>query len=136
MKYKKILTFHLINIALLVIIDNIYDWTGNFFSWDVICCIIPNLIGVFLNLALFFALKKELPKLLNSLILFCTNEIAFSLFEKRIIFFGLFKPFTPPNIIPVDEHHFIFISSCSIIAACAVMFINFNLTRKIENNPL
>jgi len=135
MRYKKIAFFHIINIVLLIIIDNIHDWWGNFYIWGLIVCIVPNFIGLLFNLFLFFDGKTNLTKFFSILILFCTNEIAFGLFEKRVIFFGLYPPVIPLGTIPVDEHHYFFISSCSIIAACAIMFISFKVSGKVETIP-
>jgi hypothetical protein len=89
----------------------------------IIGAILPNLFGIILNLSLYALIKRKVNKFLVVLILFITNEIAFSLYEKRIILFGIFPPKVSENIIPTDSIHYLLISITSIIAATLISVI-------------
>lgn len=126
MNYNKILLFTLLNILSFLLLSAIRNGGLYYFHLIVISVIIPNLFGILINLGLWSVIKNRTKKFVWVAILFLTNEIAFGIYEKRIIFFGAIKPTLPPNIIQTDQSDYVFISISSIIAATILTMFTFN----------
>ncbi len=126
MNYNKILLFTLLNILSFLLLSVARNGGLYYFHLIVISVIIPNLFGLIINLGLWTIIKNRTTKFIWFAILFLTNEIAFGIYEKRIIFFGTIKPTLPPNIIQTDQSDFVFISASSIIAAAILTMFTFN----------
>jgi hypothetical protein len=121
--------FHIINILVLLIINNIYDWQGGFNLIALPMYIVPNAIGLVLNLCIFFLIQKIITneKIRTYILLvffFIINEFSYFLYEKKIVFFGLFQTEVPSNIIQVDNNYYLFVSISALFSAIIVIYIN------------
>ncbi|HRO75065.1 MAG TPA: hypothetical protein PLP27_02820 [Crocinitomicaceae bacterium] len=123
MKTNKLITYHILNITLLVIFNNCYDWQGKYFLLGLTTVLIPNMIGIVTNFVFSFVLNRLYSnKFILYIQLFLVNELSFSLFEKRIILFGLIQPVSHSNEITPDNTSAVFISLAAIISI-VVIFI-------------
>jgi hypothetical protein len=121
-KLKSVLTFSIVNSLLLLIINNLYDWQGNYFILGFIDVVIPNFISLAMATFTVIVIKELLNKpLWLTLLLIVVNELAFAVYERRIVFFHLFDYKTPENIIPVDSNYFIIISTSGVASAIITM---------------
>jgi hypothetical protein len=109
--------------------DSFYDFSSRYFSLVLAATILPNLIGIVMNLGLWALLHKSINKFTFIPLLFLTNEIAFGIFWKSLILFGTIKPKVSPTAVHPDMTPFLFISISSIIAA--IIATSFPQTEKI-----
>lgn len=135
MKTNKFISFHILNIILLVVSNNCYDWQGKYFVLGLTTVLIPNIIGLVANLGLSFILNKFYSnKFIFYIQLFWVNELSFSLFEKRIILFGLIQPTYPPNEITPDNIPFVFISVSAIISILVIHILDRRKEARTHNS--
>ena len=121
------LLFHTVNLVLTIILNNIYDWQGRYFMLGFVAYLLPNLIGLPLNIIIIFFVYKLfkvniLKNILLPIIFFSVNEICYAIIEKEVIFFGLFRTPSLPNSIPVDNIFYILTSSSAIVSAILVFY--------------
>ncbi|OKL41094.1 hypothetical protein [Pontibacter flavimaris] len=122
LRIKPILIFIIVNSLLLLIISNLYDWQGEYFIWGSIGVIIPNLISLALGTMAVNTFKELVNKpLWLVFILVLINEVAFAIYERRIVFFDLIEYKTPKNIIAVDSNYYLIISACGLASAIVTM---------------
>ena len=137
MKTNKFITYHILNIIFLVVFNNCYDCQGKYFVLGLTTVLIPNIIGLFVNLGLSFFLNTLYSnKLILYIQLVLVNELSFSLFERRIILFGLVPPTYPPNEIVPDNTPFIFITLIAIISTLIIYLLDKRKEARTHNNGL
>ena len=119
--FKITVCFQFLNILLLVILENVYDWQGQYFMLGLISNVPPNILALVLNLISVSLTTKYFYKGVKNFYFYffpyfyLTNELSFTIFKQEPILFG-FLVKNSPNIITVDKTYFIFISLTPFLA--------------------
>ena len=128
MRNNNVIFFHVLNLCFLIIFNNIYDWQGRYFAVGFVTYLLPNILGLLLNVLSIGLIEKvirtySIRRIITPIILFITNEVCYFLIEKKVVFFGFFSSDYAPNIIPIDKNSYIIISSAALLSVILVFFI-------------
>lgn len=119
----------LLNLIYLLLLENVYEFQGEYFVLGLIRYIQPIFISFTLCVIGYYLLNKIIESkkfllLIFMVIIFISNEFAFFISEGRLIFFGLFKPEQNENIVEVNRIYYLFISISPFLAVFTYFLIN------------
>lgn len=127
---KTVSIIFLLNLMCLLLLENLYEFQGEYFVLGLIRYVQPIFISFIICTIGYYFLNKliESEKFLLIIfmsLLFISNEFAFFISEGRLILFGLFKPEQNENIIEVNRIYYLFISISPFLAIFIYFLINF-----------